>query len=70
MTRKIVCPRRIFKLFKTRDPVELAEARGLAIEWLQANIADLELGGEIVIPDPETGDPISWTKTTEGGLLQ
>lgn len=70
MTKKIICPNRIFALFNTRDEEKLAEARALAIEWLKANIAELELGGEIIIPDPETGEPTSWTKTTEGGLIQ
>ena len=70
MTKKLICPRRIFALFKTNDEEKLAEARGLASEWLLANIADLDLGGEIIIPDPETGEPMSWTKTTEGGQLQ
>jgi hypothetical protein len=70
MTKKLICPKRIFDLFKTRDEEKLGEARAMALEWIQANISELELGGEVILPDPETGEPISWTKTTEGGLLQ
>jgi len=70
MSRKIVCPQRIFDMFDTGDEDKLKIARGVAIEWLYANIADLEIGGEIVIPNPMTGAPESWTKTKEGGLNQ
>ena len=70
LMRKIICPKEIFDMFKTSDEAELGLARVAAVEWLTANIANLRIGGEAIIPDPATGDPMSFTKTRAGGLRQ
>ncbi len=56
------CPASIFRLFESH--LTIAEGRKQAIEWLEASINDISIGDTIVIPDPETGVEIEFTKGT------
>lgn len=55
-----ICPDQILALFK--DDATKAQGRLKAVEWMRGVLPDVRDGDEILIPNPETGALMSYTK--------
>jgi hypothetical protein len=54
------CPDDILALFDREETKH--EGRKLAIEWMRQMVSTMNVGDRIMIPDPETGDLMDYTK--------
>lgn len=55
------CPENIVRMFDSESTID--EGRLKAIEWLKGEVQLMKAGETVLIPDPITGELMSFTKT-------
>lgn len=54
------CPNAIFSLFDREETK--AQGRAEAVRWMMTVVPHMKIGDRIIIPNPDTGEPMDYTK--------